>query len=111
MNLTLPPYAAFATLPLIWLIVTIRAFQLGSWLNRRSGGMLIISALLALKVDYAVYLKDGSGLIGAILGPAPVALAVPLNNNVRLVRRAMLPLICGVIVGGVVAASCSFALA
>ncbi|GJD97709.1 LrgB family protein [Methylobacterium iners] len=122
MNLTLPPYSAFATLPLIWLIATIGAFQLGSWLNRRGGGMpiinpvliaitLIISVLLALEVDYATYLKDGGGLIGAILGPATVALAVPLYNNARLVRRAMLPLICGVIVGGAVAAASAFALA
>lgn len=122
MSLSLPSYTAFATLPLIWLIVTIGAFQLGTWLNRRGGGIpiinpvliamtLVISALLALGVDYSTYLKEGGGLVGAVLGPATVALAVPLYNNARQVGRTMLPLVCAVVVGGVVAAGSAFALA
>lgn len=121
MSVPLPSYTAFATLPLIWLIVTIAAFQFGVWLNRLSGGLpiinpvliamtLVIGALVALGVDYPTYLKDGGSLIGAILGPATVALAVPLYNNARRVRRALVPLICGVLVGGVAAAGSAVAL-
>jgi predicted murein hydrolase (TIGR00659 family) len=122
MNLTLPLYTAFSTLPLVWLIATIGAFQLGTWLNRRGGGMpiinpvliamtLVICTLLALDVDYSTYLREGGRLVGAVLGPATVALAVPLYNNARQVRRALLPLTCAVLVGGVVAAGSAFALA
>jgi putative effector of murein hydrolase len=122
MNLTLPPYTAFSTLPLVWLIATIGAFQLGTWLNRRGGGMpiinpvliamtLVICMLLALDVDYSTYLREGGGLVGAVLGPATVALAVPLYNNARQVRRALLPLTCAALVGGVVATGSAFALA
>lgn len=122
MNMTLPSTTAFATLPLVWLVATIAAFQFGTLLNRLSGGLpiinpvliamaLIIAALLVTNVDYATYLREGGGLVGAILGPATVALAVPLYNNARHVGRAMLPIICAVLVGGLIAAGTAFALA
>src|SRR5215204_805037 len=122
MNMTVPSTGAFATLPLVWLVATIAAFQLGTLLNRLSGGLpiinpvliamtLLIGALLLFEVDYPTYLREGGGLVGAVLGPATVALAVPLYNNAHHVRRAMLPILCAVIVGGVVAAGTAFCLA
>ena len=63
MNITLPSTTAFATLPLVWLVATIAAFQFGTLLNRLSGGLpivnpvliamtLLIGALLPFEVDY-----------------------------------------------------------
>jgi len=122
MNFTLPSTTAFATLPLVWLVATIAAFQIGALLNRMSGGLpivnpvliamaLLIGALLVTNVDYATYLREGGGLVGAILGPATVALAVPLYNNARHVARTMVPIICAVLVGGATAAGTAFGLA
>lgn len=116
------PQAILDSVPLVWLIATVGAYQLGVWLNRTGGGnpvinpvliamALIITALAAFEVDYARYLDEGGGLVAAILGPATVALAVPLYKNARQVRRTMLPLLCGVAVGGMAAAATGFALA
>jgi putative effector of murein hydrolase len=115
-------YATIAGLPLIWLVASLTAFQCGIWLNRACGGVavvnpvliaiaLVICALFALDVDYPAYIAGGGGLVAALLGPATVALAVPLYNNVRKVRRAMLPLICAVALGGLVAAGSAYGLA
>ena len=122
MSRWLPADNAFATLPLIWLVFTLGAFQFGTWLNRLFGGstlvspvliamILVICALRTFDLDYSVYLNEGGGLIAALLGPATVALAVPLYNNARHVRRALLPLACAVAVGGITAAGSAFGLA
>lgn len=114
-------HAGVATLPLVWLVATIGAFQVGSWLNRLSGMpivnpvliamSLLIGALLVLDVDYATYMEGGGGLVAALLGPATVALAVPLHNNARHVRSSLLPLCCGVAAGGLAAAASAGGLA
>jgi putative effector of murein hydrolase len=117
-----PVHHGLESLPLIWLVATIGAFQVGNWLNRLSGGMpivnpvliamsLLIGTLLAFDVDYATYLSGGGGLVAAVLGPATVALAVPVYNNARHVRSAMLPLCCGVAAGGFAAAASAAGLA
>lgn len=122
MNILPPLSSGLENLPLIWLIATIGAYQFGVWLNRVGGGMpiinpvliamaLLISALVALDIDYATYVGEGGGLVAAALGPATVALAVPLYNNARHVRRAMMPLICAVLAGGLAAAGSAYAIA
>ncbi len=113
---------ALAGMPMIWLLVTVGAFQIGVRLNQACRGCAIvnpvliamtavIALLLALGVDYASYLANGGSLVAAVLGPATVALAVPLYGNARRIGRAMAPLACAVLVGGIVAAATAFALA
>ena len=122
MSTSVSPDNAFATLPLIWLVFTLGAFLFGTWLNRIFGGStlvspvliaitLVICALCTFDLDYSVYLREGGGLVAALLGPATVALAVPLYNNARHVRQAILPLTCAVAVGGITAAGSAFGLA
>ena len=109
-------------LPLIWLVLTVAAFQVGLRLNRAAAGLAVVNpvlialprlicAVLALGVDYDSYVAQGGGLGAAVLGPATVALAVPLYNNAGRVRRAVLPMIAAVVVGGASAAASAFALA
>lgn len=60
--------------------------------------VLVGGALLILGVDYGDYLQGGQYLL-FLLGPATVALALPLHYEARLVQQAALPVLLGVVVG------------
>jgi predicted murein hydrolase (TIGR00659 family) len=57
--------------------------------------------LLLLGVDYDDYMVGGS-YIAFLLGPATVALALPLYYERRLVRKAALPILLALVVGSAV---------
>lgn len=102
--------------PLLYLLLTLVAFWLATVINKRLGGTpflhpvlvaiaLIICFLLATNTDYAVYF-DGAQFIHFLLGPATVALAVPLYDHLARVRTMLIPL--GVAcVGGIVISACT----
>lgn len=71
---------------------------------------VLISVLLALDIEYADY-KQGTQLLTMILGPATVALAVPLYLNVRRVRQVLWPTLITLFVGGLFATILGVALA
>jgi putative effector of murein hydrolase len=84
--------------PLPWLAVTIAAYVLGQMLQRLCRGaplanpvliaILVVSVLLeATGTPYARYFS-GAQFIQFLLGPATVALAVPLALNLNHVRRS-----------------------
>ncbi|TBW41195.1 LrgB family protein [Siculibacillus lacustris] len=102
-----------STSPLFWLTVTlmvwIAADQLSLAANRHSlvNPVLVSIIVLAatLKVtgtDYRVYF-DGAQFVHFLLGPATVALAVPLHRNRELVRKNLVPMAAALVVGSVVA--------
>ena len=72
--------------------------------------VILISVLLALDIDYAAY-KQGIQLLTLILGPATVALAVPLYLNVRRVRQVLWPTLITLLFGGLFATVLGVALA
>lgn len=72
--------------------------------------VVLISVLLALDIDYADY-KQGTQLLTMILGPATVALAVPLYLNMRRVRQVLWPTLITLFVGGLFATVLGVALA
>src|SRR3546814_16335787 len=53
--------------------------------------VLLVVLLFATGVDYATYF-EGAQFVHFLLGPATVALAVPLYANFAAVRRAALPM-------------------
>lgn len=59
------------------------------------------STLLLLGVDYDDYMVGGEWFT-FLLGPATVALALPLHYESSLMRRAALPIFLGIVVGSVV---------
>ncbi|MBU0948463.1 MAG: LrgB family protein, partial [Gammaproteobacteria bacterium] len=77
--------------PLFSVALTLIAFQLALALYRRSGwlvlqpvmvGMLLVVGTLYLcGIDYASYRADAS-MIAVLVGPATVALAVPLYRHI-----------------------------
>lgn len=103
----------FAAQPLLWLIVTVASFLLAGALNRKLGGspllnpvllsmILIISLLLLTGTDYDTYFT-GAQFIHFLLGPATVALAVPLYDHLPRIRALLLPIMVACVVGAVTA--------
>ena len=95
--------------PLLWLTLTLVAYGIGDWAFRASGRrplvnpVLLAVALLALVLtvtgtDYATYF-EGAQFVHFMLGPATVALAVPLYVNRALIRRSLLPMLAALVVG------------
>ena len=101
----------FLSHPLTWLVATLLAYRLGVHLRDRTGHpvaqpvlvgvVLLAAALVLLDVDYATY-AEGTTLVTFLLGPATVALAVPLHRLLGRLRGYALPLVAGLLVGVVV---------
>jgi predicted murein hydrolase (TIGR00659 family) len=98
-----------ATSPLLWLTLTIGVFLFAQYLARRSGfhpavnpvliTIVIVVVLLQVSgVTYDTYF-DGAQFIHFILGPATVALAVPLYRTRKLVKASILPILAALAVG------------
>lgn len=102
-----------ARTPLLWLTVTILAYclcdRLSAALRRHplANPVLLSMCLVGLLVKgtgtaYATYF-DGAQFIHFLLGPATVALGIPLYQNRQLVLRSILPMLCALLAGSLVA--------
>jgi predicted murein hydrolase (TIGR00659 family) len=107
--------------PLIWLTATLVAYAIGDALARRArraplvNPVLIAVVLLATLLwvtgtPYAEYF-EGAQFVHFLLGPATVALAVPLYTHLPQVRRAALPILAALVVGSVVAMASALGIA
>ncbi|MCL2542581.1 MAG: LrgB family protein [Nocardioidaceae bacterium] len=92
--------------------VTVGAYQCGRWLQRRSGGHALVQPTLVaivivgvvlevLGVRYADY-ADAATLVSIWLGPATVALAVPLHRQAHRLTGFVVPMLTAVVLGAVV---------
>jgi predicted murein hydrolase (TIGR00659 family) len=99
--------------PLLWLTATLWAYLGAHWLHERSGrnplvnSVAIAVALLILVLgvtgtSYATYF-DGAQFVHFLLGPATVALAIPLYDNLRIVRRSLIAMVAALVVGSATA--------
>ena len=106
--------AYLSSSPLPSLTLTLLAYQAGIWLFRRSNhrawanpvliAILIIWAVLALSgTPYPKYF-EGAQMVHFLLGPATVALAVPLFTQWQHLKRMALPLIVALFAGSIAAA-------
>ncbi len=102
-----------STSPLFWLTVTLLAWLAADRLALTCGrhpavnpvliAIVLVAVLLHLTgTDFRTYF-DGAQFVHFLLGPATVALAVPLWRNRDLVRRNLLPMAAALMVGSVVA--------
>ncbi|NGQ90617.1 LrgB family protein [Rhodobacter sp. HX-7-19] len=105
--------------PLLWLTVTLAAYAVADWLSQRAGrhpvanpvliSVLLVGGLLvASGTEYATYF-DGAQFIHFLLGPATVALALPLWEHRALVMRSAVPMLAALVAGSVVAAASAVA--
>jgi predicted murein hydrolase (TIGR00659 family) len=99
--------------PLFGITLTLAGYSLARTLWRRSRrasplnpvliSIVIVAAmLLSLHVRYQDYLNGGQ-YISFLLGPATVALALPLHRQARHIRQAALPILVCLAVGAVCA--------
>jgi predicted murein hydrolase (TIGR00659 family) len=99
--------------PLLFLTLTLVVYRGAYWIYRRAGfhpllnpvaiSVAILVGLLALTgTPYETYF-GGAQFVHFLLGPATVALAVPLYAQLGKLRRALWP-ICGALLAGAVTA-------
>ncbi len=99
---------------LLLLAGTLLAFETGVRLQRRLGGNALANPVLVAVVLMAAVVKltgiSGAAYLNAVrpldllLGPATVALALPLYRSAPRIRQAIMPVMLGVLTGGAVAA-------
>ncbi|MDO8933933.1 MAG: LrgB family protein [Rhodocyclaceae bacterium] len=103
-----------AASPLLGLTLTLLAYQGAFAIHKRCGGhplanpvLLAVSALVALLIltgtPYQTYF-DGAQFVHFLLGPATVALAIPLYAQLGRLKRMALPLLAALLVGSLTAA-------
>ncbi|MFZ5958880.1 LrgB family protein [Pseudomonas knackmussii] len=71
---------------------------------------MVIGVLLLTGIDYPAYMS-GVSVLTVLLGPATVALAVPLFLNLRRIRQLFWPTLITLLVGGPVATAAGVGLA
>jgi predicted murein hydrolase (TIGR00659 family) len=110
-----------ARTPLLWLTVTVLVYcacdRIASALKRAplANPVLMSVCVIGLLVratgtPYGVYF-DGAQFIHFLLGPATVALAIPLYQNRALVLRSILPMACALLAGSLTATGSAIVIA
>jgi predicted murein hydrolase (TIGR00659 family) len=116
-----PIWVYLSHTPLLWLTATLFAYQIGAWVFARTGRRpflnpvlvavaILIALLAATGTSYETYF-DGAQFVHFLLGPATVALAVPLYEHRAAVRRAALPMAAAVVAGAFTAVATSVGVA
>ncbi len=114
--MTEPMHAAAQAIlahPIFPLGLTLAAYAAGTWLHRRAGQSpffhplilavaIVIVALKAIGMPYATYF-EGTRFLHWMLGPAIVALAIPLYGELGKLRARWRSTLAALLVGSVVA--------
>lgn len=98
-----------AETPLLWLATTLAVYQAAHWLFRRAKSnpllnpvfvsiIVLVLVLSATDTPYATYF-DGAQFVHFLLGPATVALAIPLYLYAAKLRAMLLPLLLALVAG------------
>ena len=99
--------------PLLWLTITLAAYVAAQWIYERAGlnpllnpvalAVVALVAVLSLTgTEYQTYF-EGAQFVHFLLGPATIALAVPLYSHFGKVRRVILPMLAALLCGAVTA--------
>jgi putative effector of murein hydrolase len=105
-------FAPLAASPLLWLFLTLGAYLGARRLQRACGGavwlnpvlisiVLVGAVVVATRTPYQTYFQ-GAQFIHFLLGPATVALGVPLARNLHHVRRSLIGVAVALLAGSVV---------
>ena len=109
-----------STSPLLGLTLTLIAYQGAVWVNKRCGGsplanpvLIAVTALVALLLatgtPYQTYF-DGAQFVHFLLGPATVALAIPLYAEWPRLKAMAGPLLIALVVGSLTAVLSAYAI-
>jgi len=97
--------------PLTWLLLTLGAFKFGIIIYEKSNKqvllqpiivsyLIIMCVILFTGTSYKEYFK-GVEIIHFFLGPATVALALPLYNNLKYIKSLFIPIVITLVVAGI----------
>lgn len=111
----------FAAQPLWWIVITLAVYLLAGKLNRLAGGnallhpvlisMAVLMSLLSLtETPYQNYFA-GAQFIHFLLGPATVALAVPLFDHFARIKQMWLPITISCVIGAIIASASAILIA
>lgn len=109
-----PLWVYLRTTPLLGLAATLAAYQVALWVSARLRGhplaspvliaiTLLVLGLLATGTPYDVYFQGGQ-YVHFLLGPATVALAVPMYANMSQIRRSARAILPAILAGSLTAA-------
>lgn len=98
-----------ATTPLFAILLTLVAYQIGAFVYQRSHYMalanpvllailLVVAILLLTKTSYQTYF-EGAQFVHFLLGPATVALAVPLYRQFERIRQSWRAILASLLAG------------
>ncbi len=121
MNAPFALWVYLSTTPLLWLTLTLLAWLAADGLAWASGrhplvnpvllAVVFVAVLLTITgTDYRTYF-EGAQFVHFLLGPATVALAVPLFKNWPLVRRNLVPMLAALVVGSITAVASAVGIA
>jgi putative effector of murein hydrolase len=107
--------------PLVWMVLTLTAYEAGFWLHKKFKEpvlippmllslIILISVLLTADVNYQQYF-EGNAFIHFLLGTSTVALAVPLYQSLPRLKAAAIPLMLVLVLGSALGAGVALALA
>ncbi|MGB0661467.1 MAG: LrgB family protein [Mangrovicoccus sp.] len=107
--------------PLLWLMATVVAYGVGDYFFQLSGrspwvnsvliAMVVLSiGLVASGTSYETYF-EGAQFVHFMLGPATVALALPLYTNRHHLKSTAIPMLAALFVSSVVAMGSAVAIA
>jgi len=107
--------------PLVWLTATLAAYAAADWIAQRLGyhplanpvviaAAALIILLKATETDYPTFF-EGAQFVHFLLGPATVALAVPLWRNIEAVRKSLLPILAALVAGSLTAVASALSIA
>ncbi|MGB6102609.1 MAG: LrgB family protein [Pusillimonas sp.] len=106
-------WAHLADAPLFWLGFTLAAYLVAVIIYQRCGGnplllpvlsavILVIAFLYATRTPYAVYARH-TWFLQFLIGPATVALAIPLFGQLERLKRLFLPVMVALLAGSATA--------
>jgi predicted murein hydrolase (TIGR00659 family) len=107
--------------PLGWLTATLIAYWIGMRAQRAAGSkpyvnpvaiavVLLVTLLAVTGTPYQTYF-EGAQFVHFLLGPATVALAIPLYENWPTVKRSLVPMITALLAGTITAVASAVGIA
>lgn len=107
--------------PLLWLCATLFAYWAGDVLFRKVHrnplanpvmiAVILLASLLGVTgTPYSSYF-EGAQFVHFMLGPATVCLAIPLQSNLRAIRKALVPILAALFAGSLTAVLSALAIA
>ena len=110
----------FSSLSLFSIVLTLGAFQIGLWCQKKWKSplcnpiiiavILIVVFLLATGYSNTGY-QTGAGIFSWLLTPATVCLALPLYRQVKILKENLTAILTGVIAGAAASLVCVFGMA